>query len=1065
MAKSRGRKFAELISPTNGVFDAGSLPTIPASKLPTIQISKLEDSTFSVNSESASLGGNVVIDSNDVTEHTNALYFTNARADARITAAALLPLAGGTMTGNLTLGDNVNAYFGASTDLRIYHDGTNSHIINSTGELRITGSNIAIKSDSNKLYLGAADDLKIYHDGSNSYIEDAGTGSLILKGGTISVNGAYTLPTSDGSANQVLQTDGSGTLSFATVSGGGGSGSFTSDVTINSTATAASPALAIDTSTSTTFVHIQENLAGSLTSGQHIINVIGRVGSTKNSGYYGYLYSGTAGSNDNKLTMGHWASDDLITIDGAGNLDITTGGLEVGGTTVIDSSRNISNVNITKFRDHNNSPYVSPTNPNTINADYNTDDDDRDVWINYRGYQDGFTRFRDFRVGNGKGSALLALDGSSGSFDLQNGTHLKIGGTTVINSSRTVSGTRIQMLNNSNEGISISNDGSGTTTTVGHTASNNEGIFWHTNTTDYGIFRGAGTWASPNYRQLQIKWDTGIELDGGTQYGKSGVNVVNGNFKIGGTTVIDSSRNLSNIAQIRTDFHASQAAPRFDTSFYVAQSQHFYGHNDSQVMYVGESGNDVYLRGQVAIGSTGVSSGYKLDLHGATHAHNNDINYMGGLHFNSGARFLDDSGGNFTIHKAGVNTSGGFKMQNSSGANQGYFYWDGSGIGILSSDGGWAIQNTNGATTVHHAAAFNSTVTVSSTLTGSNRLNGDRIGVIGTSSTNGRGLSLYGGANDGEPTYGVHFSGRGTFGGHGALGASDWATYFTLNNQAGRGWIFRKVGGANVASIDSSGNLELNGNANAYLYRGTSNVSGTGDASYHPSGIYSTGTNWLYGTMYLNGNSINFSGGSIASCNDIVCDTNYGRGVVGVYSATRYQHVWSMGAAYRTNAAGTSYGNMYGLTYTHSNIGTGTNQSISGLSHQLQGRQNGTLTWAMGTGIWTAHNITAYSDISVKTNLERIPDALSKVCQLNGYTYDRTDYEADPETGIMPETRQAGVVAQEVEKVLPEVVSGEEGNKAVAYGNMVSLLIEAIKEQQGQIEDLKQEIQILKGVH
>ena len=258
-------------------------------------------------------------------------------------------------------------------------------------------------------------------------------------------------------------------------------------------------------------------------------------------------------------------------------------------------------------------------------------------------------------------------------------------------------------------------------------------------------------------------------------------------------------------------------------------------------------------------------------------------------------------------------------------------------------------------------------------------------------------------------------------------------------------------------------NLKVSSQTDSYSYIGNANVAGTGNASYHPNGIYSTGTNWLYGTQYMNGNDTWFQGGSVRSVSDIVSDQNYGYGLVGLYSATRYQHVWSMGAAYRTNASGTSYGNMYGLTYTHTNIGTGTNQSIGGLSHQLQGRANGTLWWALGSGIWTAYNISAYSDISVKTNLERIPDALSKVCQLNGYTYDRTDYEVDPETGIMPETRQAGVVAQEVEKVLPEVVSGEEGNKAVAYGNMVSLLIEAIKEQQGQIEDLKQEIQALKG--
>ena len=86
MAKSRGRKFAELLSPTNGVLPSASIPSIPTGKLPTIPINKLAASTFSVNSESASLGQNVTLDSNDVTEHSSALYFTNARADARIAA-------------------------------------------------------------------------------------------------------------------------------------------------------------------------------------------------------------------------------------------------------------------------------------------------------------------------------------------------------------------------------------------------------------------------------------------------------------------------------------------------------------------------------------------------------------------------------------------------------------------------------------------------------------------------------------------------------------------------------------------------------------------------------------------------------------------------------------------------------------------------------------------------------------------------------------------------------------------------------------------------------------------
>jgi hypothetical protein len=100
-------------------------------------------------------------------------------------------------------------------------------------------------------------------------------------------------------------------------------------------------------------------------------------------------------------------------------------------------------------------------------------------------------------------------------------------------------------------------------------------------------------------------------------------------------------------------------------------------------------------------------------------------------------------------------------------------------------------------------------------------------------------------------------------------------------------------------------------------------------------------------------------------------------------------------------------------------------------------------------------NITAYSDGRYKTNIEVIPNAVEKVKQIRGVTYDMTD---DSEN-----RRYAGVIAQEVKKVLPEVVMGsEEDRYSVAYGNMVGLLIEAIKEQQTQIEELTSQINTLK---
>lgn len=89
-------------------------------------------------------------------------------------------------------------------------------------------------------------------------------------------------------------------------------------------------------------------------------------------------------------------------------------------------------------------------------------------------------------------------------------------------------------------------------------------------------------------------------------------------------------------------------------------------------------------------------------------------------------------------------------------------------------------------------------------------------------------------------------------------------------------------------------------------------------------------------------------------------------------------------------------------------------------------------------------NVTAYSDIRLKTDLTKITDALAKVSQLTGYTYTRID------TG----ERQTGLVAQDVQKVLPEaVVEGD--HLSLAYGNMVGLLIEAVKELTARVEKLE----------
>jgi hypothetical protein len=102
-------------------------------------------------------------------------------------------------------------------------------------------------------------------------------------------------------------------------------------------------------------------------------------------------------------------------------------------------------------------------------------------------------------------------------------------------------------------------------------------------------------------------------------------------------------------------------------------------------------------------------------------------------------------------------------------------------------------------------------------------------------------------------------------------------------------------------------------------------------------------------------------------------------------------------------------------------------------------------------------DITAFSDIRYKTNLKIIDNALNRIDSINGYTFERIN--KDDVQGIIPIKRHAGVIAQEIEKILPEVVyEDNENNKSVAYGNLTALLIQAVKELKTKYEDICKEL-------
>ena len=94
-------------------------------------------------------------------------------------------------------------------------------------------------------------------------------------------------------------------------------------------------------------------------------------------------------------------------------------------------------------------------------------------------------------------------------------------------------------------------------------------------------------------------------------------------------------------------------------------------------------------------------------------------------------------------------------------------------------------------------------------------------------------------------------------------------------------------------------------------------------------------------------------------------------------------------------------------------------------------------------------DITSFSDKRLKTNIKTFEGSLDIVKQLRGVSFKRTDTKKD---GI-------GLIAQEVEKILPDVVIEDKNNmKSISYGNIVGVLIEAIKEQQEEIEEYKSKI-------
>ena len=158
--------------------------------------------------------------------------------------------------------------------------------------------------------------------------------------------------------------------------------------------------------------------------------------------------------------------------------------------------------------------------------------------------------------------------------------------------------------------------------------------------------------------------------------------------------------------------------------------------------------------------------------------------------------------------------------------------------------------------------------------------------------------------------------------------------------------------------------------------------------------------------------------------------------ITGVVTATRFVGDGSGLSGVSGSGGGFFVSNTTGIS-TLSNVGIGTTTASSTLT--VTG--NGSFT-----GIVTAANFNSSSDVNLKENIVKIDAALSKVSNLNGVYF---SWKATQEKSI-------GLIAQEVEAIFPEVIGTDvNNNKTVGYGNLVAVLIEAIKELKAEVDELK----------
>jgi len=264
------------------------------------------------------------------------------------------------------------------------------------------------------------------------------------------------------------------------------------------------------------------------------------------------------------------------------------------------------------------------------------------------------------------------------------------------------------------------------------------------------------------------------------------------------------------------------------------------------------------------------------------------------------------------------------------------------------------------------------------------------------------------------------------------------------------GWVTGDTGVLVVKQDGTGGrtfNIDLSGNT---VYLGvTGYTPSPGANAKDVLGVYYDGTNYFISVGYGDATTTGAQGSTGAQGTQ---GTQGTQGITGGTGAAFTATNLSAGRVVTGNSASSIIGQT-SLTFS-TNLLSVANSLDVGSSFAGSNTTDGLIR--------AKNDVVAYStsDERLKTNIVNIPNAIDKIKQINGVYFDWIPLTEEQRKTIHPnEGHDIGVIAQEIEAILPEVVTTRDtGYKAVKYEKIVALLIEAIKEQQLEIEEIKRQI-------